>query len=140
MARVLGVGGVFFRSRNPRKLARWYRDCLAVPLDMPSAAVFRPATMPPNGATVWSIFPARTRYFRPSRSPFMVNLVVDDVDEALCQVELAGGTIVGRPKAYPYGRFGWFLDPDGNKVELWQPPPAEKPKRRPKQRKKAARP
>jgi Glyoxalase/Bleomycin resistance protein/Dioxygenase superfamily len=52
----------------------------------------------------------------------MINLVVDDVDEALCQVELAGGTLIGKPKAHPFGRFGWFLDPDGNKVELWQLP------------------
>lgn len=129
MAEVLGVGGVFFQSRSPRRLARWYRDCLAVPLSMPSAAMFKPSAMPPNGVTVWSVFPSRTRYFRPSRSPFMINLVVDDVDEALCQVELAGGTVVGKPKGSPYGRFGWFLDPDGNKVELWQPPPDDRPRR-----------
>jgi predicted enzyme related to lactoylglutathione lyase len=136
MAHVLGVGGVFFRSRNPRKLARWYRDSLGIPLDMPSAASFKPTQMPANGLTVWSVFPARTRYFRPSASSFMVNLVVDDVDEALCQVELAGATIVGKPKSYPYGRFGWFLDPDGNKVELWQPPPAEEPEEKASRRRK----
>jgi predicted enzyme related to lactoylglutathione lyase len=125
MAHVLGVGGVFFRSRNPRKLARWYRDCLGLPLEMPSGAVFKWADMPANSFMVWSVFPAASRYFRPSSGSFMVNFVVDDVDEALCQVELAGGTIVGKPKGYPYGRFGWFLDPDGNKVELCQPPPAD---------------
>ena len=129
MAQVFGVGGVFFRSRNPRRLARWYRDCLAIPLAMPSAAMFKPSAMPANGFIVWSVFPTKTRYFRPSRSQFMINLVVDDVDEALCQVELAGGTIVGKPKSHPYGRFGWFLDPDGNKVEMWQPPPVDKPRR-----------
>jgi predicted enzyme related to lactoylglutathione lyase len=126
MAHVLGVGGVFFRSRNPRKLARWYRDCLGVPLRMPSGAIFKPAGMPANSFTVWSVFPAASRYFSPSSGSFMVNFLVDDVDEALCQVELAGGTIVGKPKGYPYGRFGWFLDPDGNKVELWQPPPVDR--------------
>jgi predicted enzyme related to lactoylglutathione lyase len=126
MAQVLGVGGVFFRSRNPRKLAQWYRDSLGIRLDMPSGASFNPSKMPANAVTVWSVFPARTRYFRPSASAFMINLVVDDVDEALAQVEIAGGTIVGKPKGSPYGRFGWFLDPDGNKVELWQPPPAKK--------------
>lgn len=136
MAHVLGVGGVFFRSRNPRKLARWYRDSLGIPLDMPSAAVFKPSQMPKNGLTVWSVFPARTRYFRPSASPFMINLVVDDVDEALCQVEIAGGTIVGKPKSHEYGRFGWFLDPDGNKVEVWQPPPDERSRTRRKARSK----
>jgi len=95
---------------------------------MPSAAMFKPSAMPANGVTVWSVFPSSTKYFRPSSSEFMINLVVDDVDEALCQVELAGGTIVGKPKSSPYGRFGWFLDPDGNKVELWQPPPDDKPR------------
>ena len=134
MAQVLGIGGVFFRSRTPRKLARWYRDCLGVPLEMPSAASFKPADMPANSFTVWSVFPVSTRYFSPSSGAFMVNFVVDDVDEALCQVELAGGTIVGKPKGYPYGRFGWFLDPDGNKVELWQPPPADSPKSQSKRR------
>ena len=137
MAQVLGIGGIFFRSRSPRKLARWYRDCLAVPLGMPSAAIFKPSAMPANGVTVWSVFPSRTRYFRPSRSRFMINLVVDDVDEALCQVELAGGTLVGKPKGSPYGRFGWFLDPDGNKVELWQPPPEDRAGRGSRRRSKA---
>jgi predicted enzyme related to lactoylglutathione lyase len=136
MAKVLGVGGVFFRSKNPRKLARWYRDSLGISLDMPSGAIFKPDAMPPNAMTVWSIFPARTRYFRPSRAQFMVNFVVDDVDEALCQVEIAGGTLVGRPKGSPYGRFGWFVDPDGNKVELWQPPPAADRKAPPRKRKR----
>jgi predicted enzyme related to lactoylglutathione lyase len=139
VAQVLGVGGVFFRSRSPRRLAQWYRDSLGIPLGMPSAAIFKPSAMPANGVTVWSVFPSSTRYFRPSRSPFMVDLIVDDVDEALCQVELAGGTIVGKPKGSAYGRFGWFLDPDGNKVELWQPPPESARRRRAAPKKKPRR-
>jgi predicted enzyme related to lactoylglutathione lyase len=136
VAQVLGVGGVFFKSRNPRKLARWYRDCLGVPLSMPTGAIFKPSAMPPNGLTVWSAFTASARYFRPSASQLMVNFVVDDVDEALCQVELAGGTIVGKPKSTPFGRFGWFLDPEGTKVELWQPPPSDPPARRSRRRRR----
>jgi catechol 2,3-dioxygenase-like lactoylglutathione lyase family enzyme len=89
--------------------------------------------------TVSSVFPSSTRYLRPSRSRFMINLVVDDVGEALGQVELAGGTIVGKPKGSAYGRFGWFLDPDGNKVELWQPPPDVRPGRGSPRRKQARR-
>jgi predicted enzyme related to lactoylglutathione lyase len=139
MAQVLGVGGVFFRSRNPGKLARWYRDSLGIPLSMPSGATFKPSQMPANGMTVWSVFPARTKYFRPSASTFMLNLVVDDVDEALAQVEIGGGRVVGKPKGSPYGRFGWFLDPDGNKIELWQPPPEEQSKARRKARPKKKR-
>ena len=106
---------------------------------MPTAAIFKPDAMPPNAVTVWSVFPIRTRYFRPSRAPLMLNFVVDDVDEALCQVELAGGTLVGQPKGSAYGRFGWFVDPDGNKVELWQPPPAPDRKTAPRRRQKAGR-
>lgn len=65
----------------------------------------------PNAVTVWSVFPPAPRYFRPSRAQFMINLGVDDVSEALCQVELAGGTIVGKPKGHPFGRFGWSSIP-----------------------------
>jgi predicted enzyme related to lactoylglutathione lyase len=76
--------------------------------------------MPKQSGTVWSVFSAGTRYFRPSASPFMINFLVDDVEAALDQVVAAGGKAVGKVRDYPYGRFGWFLDPDGNKVELWQ--------------------
>jgi predicted enzyme related to lactoylglutathione lyase len=121
VARVLGVGGVFFKSVNPRKLARWYSRSLGLPLAGSTAAVFKPADMPKQSYTVWSAFSASTRYFRPSASRFMVNFVVDDVDAALGQVVAAGGKTVGKVRASPYGRFGWFQDPDGNKVELWEP-------------------
>jgi predicted enzyme related to lactoylglutathione lyase len=77
--------------------------------------------MPPNGLTVWSPFPADTDYFSPSEKQFMFNLVVDDLEEALAQVQKGGASLVGKIEKYDYGRFGWFIDPDGNKVELWQP-------------------
>jgi predicted enzyme related to lactoylglutathione lyase len=77
--------------------------------------------MPAGGFTVWSVFPRQTDYFSPSRRAFMVNFVVDDLDGALAQVRRGRGRVVGEVQEYPYGRFGWFLDPDGNKVELWQP-------------------
>jgi predicted enzyme related to lactoylglutathione lyase len=124
MAKVLGVGGVFIKAARPRRLAQWYSRCLGVPLAAPGVATFSPASMPKDGYTVWSTLPSSTRYFRPSRQHYMVNLVVDDLDEALQQVAAAGGTAVGRVREYPYGRFGWFLDPEGKKVELWQPPQA----------------
>ena len=121
MAQVLGIGGVFFKSSNPRKLARWYSRSLGIPLAGPTVAVFKPASMPKQSYTVWSVFPASTRYFRPSESQLMVNFVVDDVEGALALVVAAGGKAIGKVREYPYGRFGWFQDPDGNKVELWQP-------------------
>jgi predicted enzyme related to lactoylglutathione lyase len=121
MARILGVGGVFFKSDRPRRLARWYAKHLGLDLDLPSAATLRPDAMPAGGFTVWSVFPRQTDYFSPSRRAFMVNFVVDDLDGALAQVRRGRGRVVGEVQEYPYGRFGWFLDPDGNKVELWQP-------------------
>ena len=92
-----------------------------VSLAGPTVAVFKPASMPKQSYTVWSVFPASTRYFRPSESQLMVNFVVDDVEGALALVVAAGGKAIGKVREYPYGRFGWFQDPDGNKVELWQP-------------------
>jgi len=121
MAKVLGVGGVFFKSVSPRRLARWYSRCLGFPLVAPGVATFSPASMPKRSYTVWSALPSATRYFGASKQQHMVNFVVDDVERALEQVVAAGGTRVGRIRDHPYGRFGWFLDPDGNKVELWQP-------------------
>jgi predicted enzyme related to lactoylglutathione lyase len=122
MAKVLGVGGVFFKSSNPARLARWYAKYLGMTLDMATASNFKPADMPAQGLTVWSVFPTNTKYFRPSRKPYMFNLVVDDLDGALKQVRRGRGKVAGKVEEYPYGRFGWFVDPDGNKVELWQPP------------------
>jgi predicted enzyme related to lactoylglutathione lyase len=120
MAKVLGVGGLFFKSANPRKLARWYRDTLGMSFGGSTFAMFKPATMPKKGYTVWAAFPASSQYFKPSKSRHMVNLVVDDVEEALAQVVAAGARAVGKVRSSPYGRFGWFLDPDGTKIELWQ--------------------
>lgn len=121
MARVLGVGGVFFKSPRPVELASWYQRWLGFEFDMPTAALFSPSTLPPEGYTVWSAFPADTEYFEPSEQDFMINLIVDDLDEALAQVEEGGAERVGGIQEEDYGRFGWFIDPDGNKIELWEP-------------------
>ena len=79
--------------------------------------------MPQRSFIVWSPFPEATDYFRPSAREFMFNLIVDDLDAALGQVHLGGAQVVGEVEEHEYGRFGWFVDPDGNKVELWQPAP-----------------
>ncbi len=126
MAKVLGVGGVFFKSKDTEKLGEWYKKWLGVPVDA-YGANFKPETMPPGGVTVWSPFKHDTTYFDPSESPFMINLIVDDLDEALAQVAEGGAEVVGEVQDEPYGKFGWFIDPDGNKVELWCPP-AKPPK------------
>jgi predicted enzyme related to lactoylglutathione lyase len=120
MAKVLGVGGVFFKSPDPARLRKWYAQWLGVPAEE-YGAMFSPETMPSGGMTIWNPFAATTDYFAPSPAPFMINLVVDDMDGALAQVREGGATVV-RSEDSDFGRFGWFIDPDGNKVELWQPP------------------
>jgi predicted enzyme related to lactoylglutathione lyase len=121
MAKVLGVGGVFFKATDPEKLGAWYRQWLGVPVEPPYGASFKSDTMPPGGVTVWAPFSADTTYFEPSQRAFMINLVVDDLAGALAQVTEGGAQIVGDVQDESYGRFGWFVDPEGNKVELWEP-------------------
>ncbi len=124
MAKVIGVGGVFFKTDDPQGLGAWYRDWLGVPIDETyGGASFRPEHMADGGYTVWAPFQSTTTYFSPSAKPYMFNLVVDDLDGALAQVTKGGGKVVGEVEDLEYGRFGWFMDPDGNKVELWEPRP-----------------
>jgi predicted enzyme related to lactoylglutathione lyase len=120
MATVLGVGGLFFKSRDPEALGAWYQRWLGLQSEG-QAVTFSPTVMPPAGKTVWAPFPAATDYFQPSSKEFMFNLVVDNLDEALTQVREGGAEIVGSVEESDYGRFGWFLDPEQNKVELWEP-------------------
>ncbi len=122
MAKVLGIGGVFFKSKDPKGLADWYREWLGFEIHaMFCGSVFPPSTMPEKGYTVWSPFEEDTKYFEPSSQAYMINLVVDDLAEALTQVQEGGATLVGDPDDSELGKFGWFIDPEGNKVELWQP-------------------
>jgi predicted enzyme related to lactoylglutathione lyase len=121
MARVLGVGGVFFKSPDPVALSAWYEKWLKVPVESTYGAMFQPQVMPEGGFTVWGPFKASTSYFDPSNKEYMFNLVVDDLDGALAQVQQGGAQLSGEVEEHDFGRFGWFMDPDGNKVELWEP-------------------
>ena len=120
MAKVLGVGRVFFKSPDPKRLYDWYAKWLGMEFQNLGTA-FNPKSMPANGQTVWSAFDSKTDYFAPSEKEFMFNLIVNNKEEALRQVEEGGALIVGRVEELGYGSFGWFMDPDGNKVELWEP-------------------
>jgi len=120
MAKVLGVGGVFFKSPDPKRLYDWYAKWLGMEFEDWGIAYF-PKDMPVKGQTVWSAFDATTKYFDPSEKDFMFNLMVDNLEEALEQVKEGGAQIVGKIEKMEYGSFGWFMDPDGNKVELWEP-------------------
>lgn len=122
MAKVLGLGGVFFKSKDPKTLAGWYAEWLGLAVDPSYNGVSFPLKDANDEAyNVWGVFDASTDYFDPSPQQFMINLMVDDLDGMLARVAEGGGTVVGETQDYEYGRFGWFLDPDGNKVELWQP-------------------
>lgn len=118
MAKAIGIGGIFFKSKDPKALMAWYQGALGL---SPDYAAFMPGTMPAGGCSVFSPFKDDTDYFAPSQRDFMFNLVVDDLDGALRQVAEAGAALAGEVQSFDYGRFGWFMDPDGNKVELWEP-------------------
>ena len=121
MAKALGIGGVFFKSSDPERLAEWYRVWLGIKLNSTGrGACFYPSELPHQAYSVWSPVEDTTDYLAPSDSRFMINLVVDELDGALSQVVEGGADLVGEPEENEYGRFGWFVDPDGNKVELWQ--------------------
>lgn len=120
MAKVLGIGGVFFKSPDPQRLYAWYRTYLGLELNDWGMA-FLPANMPEHSHTVWSAFKDDSSYFGSSPQGFMFNLIVDDLQEALAQVQAGGASVPQPSEEHPYGKFGWFIDPDGNKVELWEP-------------------
>jgi predicted enzyme related to lactoylglutathione lyase len=121
MARVVGVGGVFFKSEDPDKLYQWYAEHLGINKTDDPGVSFMMGDLPADGFVVWSAFQADTKYFDPAKKQYMFNLIVDDLDGALQQVQAGGAELVGDVEAYDFGRFGWFMDPDGNKVELWEP-------------------
>ena len=128
-AKVHGLGGVFFKAKDPESLGRWYADHLGVPVQSWGGAVFewqRCDTAPDpklqQASTVWSPFKADTQYFQPSDKPFMLNFRVDDLDAILAQLREAGAQVLDRQEDSESGRFGYVVDPEGILVELWQPP------------------
>jgi predicted enzyme related to lactoylglutathione lyase len=126
--RALGVGGVFFRSKDPARLGEWYARHLGFQVEAwgeTRGTSFAPDGMPPGSFTVWSAFEASTEYFGESGQAYMINLVVDDLDAALENVAAGGAEVLEAREEHDFGRFGWFIDPDGNRVELWEPPEAE---------------
>ncbi len=125
MARVLGIGGVFFKARDADALRDWYRRALGIEINDWGGAFFTPdaAAAKPGAGTVWSPFKADTDYFAPSTKDFMINFMVDNLDGVLarCKTEGVQGIKVLPDEAN--GRFAHLLDPEGNKVELWEPKP-----------------
>ncbi|NBC85359.1 MAG: hypothetical protein GVY25_04115 [Bacteroidetes bacterium] len=120
--RVTGIGGVFFKARDPEALAAWYRECLGVPVeDDQTYATFTAGRSESTEHTVWSTFPADTTYFGQDASSFMINFRVEDLDAMLAQLREAGADVDEHVEEFGYGRFGWATDPEGNRLELWEP-------------------
>ena len=110
-----GIGGVFFRARDPKRLLAWYAEHLGVPVQEDGYVVFDESRN-----TVWSPFPQDTEYW-PTEKHGMVNFTVTDLDEMLAQLRAAGVEVDDRVEELEFGRFGWATDPEGNRFELWQP-------------------
>jgi catechol 2,3-dioxygenase-like lactoylglutathione lyase family enzyme len=121
--RILGIGGIFFKSANPQQMQAWYGTHLGL-TDGGHGVVlpWREHDHPEREQmTIWSIFPGNTTYFDPSPASFMVNYIVDDLDALLDRLAKEGVRIDPKRQDESYGRFAWIYDPDGNKIELWQP-------------------
>lgn len=123
MTRVTGIGGVFLKAKDPGALAAWYQRHLGIDVQAWGGAIFRwadAAGVPANGTTVWSV--GDGSHFAPSTSAFMVNYRVADLHGLLQVLRDEGCAVLEQVDESEYGTFGWVMDPEGNKVELWQPP------------------
>jgi predicted enzyme related to lactoylglutathione lyase len=125
MKRVSGIGGVFFKAKDPKALGEWYRTHLGIDVETWGGTAFRWNTPDnPNGVgtTTWSPFAADTKYFAPSTASFMINYRVHDLHALLAVLRTEGVQVDEKVDESEYGKFGWVIDPEGNKLELWQPP------------------
>jgi predicted enzyme related to lactoylglutathione lyase len=120
MAHITGIGGIFIKSSDPKALSAWYRDKLGIEIESWGGAILKRSDQSPPQA-VWSAFDAGTQYFAPSTRDVMINFAVDDLDAFLAQIEAKGVTVLGKMETDPNGKFAWVLDPDGTKLEFWQP-------------------
>jgi len=128
MKRVTGIGGVFFHAKDPAALGAWYKRHLGIDVQAWGGAAFTWADENGNaikGTTAWLIAPAGGDQFAPSTAPFMINYRVDDLAALLAALRAEGCNVLEKTDDSEYGKFGWVIDPEGNKVELWQPPPGQ---------------
>lgn len=128
MKRVTGIGGIFFNASDPVALRAWYERHLGIDVQEWGGAAFTwtdAAGAPTAGTTVWSIGAADGGQFAPSTSTFMVNYRVEDLAALLQALRDEGCNVLEKTDDSEYGKFGWVMDPEGNKVELWQPPPGQ---------------
>ena len=125
MKRVTGIGGIFFKSEDPQKLREWYGNHLGLAItEWGSTFQWKDLAKPDTelpARTEWSPFKNDTTYFSPSEKPFMFNYRVENLVELMKALREEGVTIVGEIEEFSYGKFGWIMDPEGNKIELWEP-------------------
>lgn len=120
MKRVVGIGGIFFKARDPETLRVWYKTHLGIDVQDWGGTAF--PWKNPNGFTVWSILPNSSESFAQSKAPFMVNYVVQDLQSVLDALRSEGCDVDSKIDESEFGKFGWVMDPEGNRIELWQPP------------------
>lgn len=125
MAKITGIGGVFLKTKtmDPKELAAWYQKHLGMPLAAwGGAALHWPDDKAEDkGATAWHLMGKDSDWFSPSTSSFMINYRIDNMAEMIDQLRAGGIEIVKGPESHENGKFAWIMDPDGNKVELWEP-------------------
>ena len=119
--RVTGIGGLFFKSNDPKASRDWYNKHLGFNTDDYGSTFLWKDKEGNECSTQWSPFKEDTKYFEPSKKEFMFNYRVDNLKELLVTLKAEGVTIVGKMEEYSYGKFGWILDNEGNKIELWEP-------------------
>jgi catechol 2,3-dioxygenase-like lactoylglutathione lyase family enzyme len=121
VGRITGVGGIFLTSKDPKALRLWYRDVLGIPLESWGGASLRYDAPGHPPVVVWNTFPPNTAYMAPSTREFMIDFAVDDLDAFLARLKAKGVPVLKRDDSSGNGKFAWILDPDGTKIELWEP-------------------
>ncbi len=125
MKRVTGIGGIFFKAKDPAALQAWYKTHLGIDVQSWGGAAFRwadDAGAPVGGTTIWSIGAVQGDQFAPSAATFMINYRVEDLHALVKVLREEGCNVLDKIDDSEYGKFAWVIDPEGNKVELWQPP------------------
>ena len=123
----MGIGGIFFRAKDPKALSEWYSHHLGLKIS-DNVALFgwnSPVKARLRGQTVWALFPKDSDYF-PKEVQFMVNYRVKDLKKVISALKKEGAKVIAKTESSQYGKFGWVFDPEGNRIELWEPPPRSK--------------
>jgi len=128
MAHIIGIGGVFLKAKNPKLMTAWYQEHLGIAFGDQTYFLFKEGDADKPAATGSSVFSFKeeSKYFNPSVKPYMINFRVHDLLQMLEGLKKAGVEVVGDMEDTEYGKFGWIMDPEGNKIELWEEPVEQK--------------